>query len=313
MNSSVVTKAAMKKRINTNSTWHRIWMNKGCYAMMAPFAAFFLIFTALPVLISIVLSFTYFDIVQAPYFIGLKNFETLFLSDDLFLTALRNTMIFALFTAPISYFLCLFFAWLINELPQKLRSLMTVIFYIPSISGNIYMIWQFIFSGDQYGMVNSLLMQLGIIQDPVQWLGDAKYALGVCILVQIWLSLGTAFLSFVAGFRGIDKTLYEAGAIEGIRNRLQELFYITLPSLGPQLLFGAVMQISSSFAVSAICVSLAGFPSVDYSAYTIVTMIKDYGTMRYEMGYASAISVVLFAMMLLMNGVIQKVLKRFTD
>lgn len=314
MSSAALTKAVAKKpRANTNSTWHRMRMNKGCYAMMAPFGVFFLFFTVVPVLASIVLSFTYFDIVQAPYFIGLKNFETLFLSDDLFLTALRNTLIFALFTAPVSYFLCLFFAWLINELPQKLRSIMTVVFYIPSISGNVYMIWQFIFSGDQYGMMNSLLMQLGFIRDPVQWLGNADYALGVCILVQIWLSLGTAFLSFVAGFRSIDKTLYEAGAIEGVRNRLQELFYITLPSLGPQMLFGAVMQIGSSFAVSAICISLAGFPSVDYSAYTIVTMITDYGTMRYEMGYASAISVVLFAMMLLMNGVVQKILKRFTD
>lgn len=303
----------MKKQINTNSTWYRIKSNKGCYAMMAPFLAFFIFFTFIPVLISIVLSLTHFDMVQAPSFIGLANFENLFLNDDLFLTALRNTLIFALFTAPVSYFLCLFFAWLINELPPKLRSVMTVVFYMPSIAGNIYTIWQYIFSGDQYGMVNSALMGLGIINEPVQWLTDADYALTICIIVQIWLSLGTAFLSFVAGFRSVDKSLHEAGAIDGVKNRLQELFYITLPSMGPQMLFGAVMQISGSFSVSAICITLAGFPSTDYSAYTIVTQIMDYGQMRYEMGYACAIAVVLFALMVITNAVIQRILRRFTD
>ncbi len=303
----------MKRRTNANSTWHRMKSNKGCYAMLAPFMAFFIFFTFIPVVTSIVLSLTQFDMVQAPRFIGFQNFEDLFLNNDLFLTALRNTLIFALFTAPVSYFLCVFFAWLINELNPKLRSVMTVIFYMPSIAGNIYTIWQFIFSGDQYGMVNSFLMKLGLINDPVQWLTDADYALAICILVQIWLSLGTAFLSFVAGFRSIDKTLYEAGAIDGVRNRLQELFYITLPSMGPQLLFGAVMQISGSFSVSAICISLAGFPSTDYSAYTIVTQIMDYGQMRYEMGYACAIAVVLFVLMVGTNGIVQKILKKFTD
>ena len=303
----------MNKREKADSIWYRIRSNKGCYAMMAPFFAFFIFFTLIPVLISIVLSFTYFDMVQMPSFIGLQNFENLFLNDDLFLTALRNTLIFAFITAPISYFLCLFFAWLINELSPRMRAVMTVIFYMPSIAGNIYTIWQFIFSGDQYGMVNSLLISLGLITEPVQWLTDAKYALTICIIVQIWLSLGTAFLSFVAGFRSVDKTLHEAAAVDGVKNRLQELFYITLPSMGPQMLFGAVMQISSSFAVSGICISLAGFPSTDYSAYTIVTQITDFGQMRYEMGYACAIAVVLFAMMVLTNGAVQKILKRFTD
>ncbi|MDD4413133.1 MAG: sugar ABC transporter permease [Oscillospiraceae bacterium] len=287
------------------------WENRQEWFMLIPFLLFFIIFTVLPVLASIVLSFTDFNMLQAPEFVSLNNYSSLFLDDDVFLIAVKNTLIFGFLTGPASYFLCLIFAWLINELPGKLRTLMTLIFYAPSIAGNIFVIWTAILSGDRYGLFNSVLLQLGFIDDPVMWLTNPKYTLGVVIVVQLWLSLGVGFLSFIAGFQGIDTSIYDAGAVDGIKNRFQELVYLTLPSMAPMLLFGAVMQISSSFGVGSVSAALVGNPSTDYSAHTVVLHMQDYGTTRYEMGYACAIAVVLFIAMILTNTLIKKILSRF--
>lgn len=287
--------------------------NKDNYFMILPYFIFFLVFTIIPVLVAIYLSFTYFNLLQPPQFRGLFNYARLLLDDDVFLIALKNTLIFALLTGPISYLICVLFAWLINELPSKLRALMTLVFYAPSISSTLYVIWGFIFSGDSYGMVNGFLMQMGLINDPILWLTDPQYNMTILIIVQIWLSLGTSFLALIAGLQGVDRSLYEAGAIDGIRNRFQELIKITIPSIGPSLMFSAVMQISSSFAVGRLSMALAGFPSTDNSASTIVTHLLDYGNYRYEMGYACAIATVLFIMMLTMNAFVKFLLRKYND
>ena len=280
--------------------------------MMAPFLVLFGVFTVIPVLSAIILSFTDFNMLQVPNFVGLTNYIQPFLEDDIFLIAVKNTLIFAFITGPISYFACLIFAWLINELKPRIRAVMTLIFYAPSIAGNIFFIWLYIFSGDAYGLANSTLMRIGILKEPILWLSDPRYNLAIIILVQLWLSLGVSFLAFIAGLQGIDKSIYESGSVDGIRNRFQELVYLTLPSMGPQLMFGAVMQIAASFGVSAVSSALAGFPSTDYSAHTVVLHMQDYGTLRYEMGYASAIAAVLFVAMLLTNSLIKKILRRFS-
>jgi multiple sugar transport system permease protein len=282
-------------------------------AMAAPFFLLFSLFTLLPVAASIVLSLTDFDMIRPPSFLGFENYIRLFVEDDVFLIAVKNTLLFAFVTGPLSYFACLVFAWLINELRPGLRAALTLLFYAPSIAGNVFFIWIFIFSGDANGLVNSVLLRNGLIQDAVKWLTDPRYSLAIIMLVQLWLSLGVGFLSFIAGLQGIDGSIYEAGAIDGIRNRFQELVHLTLPSMGPMLLFGAVMQIASSFGVSAVCSALAGFPSTDYAAHTIVLHMQDYGTLRFEMGYASAIAVVLFLTMLLLKRGIGGILKRFAE
>ena len=282
------------------------------YLMMLPFMILFLFFTVLPVIISIFLSFTNFNLLETPKFIGWENYIKLFLEDDVFLISVKNTLVFALVTGPLGYFTCLLVAWLVNEFPSKMRALLTFLFYIPSISGNLYIIWSYIFSGDIYGWVNGVLISTGIIKDPIAWLNDSRYSLGIIMIVQLWMSLGAGFLSFIAGLQSIDRSLYEAGAMDGIKNRWQEVFYITLPSMGPQLMFGAVMQISASFSAGRICIALAGNPSTDYSANTIITHIVDYGTTRYEMGYASAIATILFLTMILTNQIIQQFLKKYT-
>jgi len=292
-----------------NNWWKEVKRNKDCYLLLLPYMSVFTLFTVIPVLASIGLSFTYFNLLEPPQWRGWLNYIRLFLDDDVFLIAVKNTLVFAFVTGPISYFACLIFAWLINELPPKLRAFMTLVFYAPSISGSAFVIWKYILSGDMYGLLNSTLMKWGILTEPVQWLTNPLYNMKFIIVVQLWLSLGTSFLAFIAGLQSIDKSMYEAGAIDGIRNRWQELWFITLPSMKPQLMFGAVMQIAASFGVSSICMELAGFPSTNYSARTVVTHIYDFGTVRYEMGYASAIATVLFVAMIITRNIIGKLLK----
>lgn len=277
--------------------------------MLAPFMILFTLFTIAPVVMSLPIGFTDFDMVQKPEFVGFSNFRTLFLSDKIFMGSIRVTIVFALLTGPVSFVLCFLLAWMINEMPKRLRTFFTLIFYIPSLA-SVYGVWQLIFSGDMNGYLNAFLIDMGIINAPVQWLTDGRYVLGVTIVVQLWVSLGAGFLAIRAGFQNIDPTLYEAGAIEGIRNRWQELVYIVIPSMVPQLMFAAVMQIVGSFTAGTVAQNLLGFPSTDYKAHTIMSHAYDYGWQRYEMGYASAICMILFLMMFILSRVILKVLKK---
>ena len=301
-----------RKKIGEPSAWEKIRRSRDSYLLMAPFLFFFILLTVIPVLASIFFSFTYFNMLEPPTFVGLMNYERMFLDDGTFLIVLKNTLLFAFVTGPISYLISFFCAWLINEFGPKLRSVFTLAFYAPVLTGNLFFIWTYLFSGDQYGIVNSTLMNLGILGEPVQWLSDPKTMLPVLMIVQLWASLGTGFLAFIAGFQNMDKSLFEAASIDGIRNRWQELWYVTIPSMAPQLMFSAVMQIAASFGVREIIQMLAGFPTTQYSADTIVTYILDIGTVRFEMGYASAIAVFLFILMLLTNFIITHVLKRFS-
>lgn len=300
------------KREERTMLWRSFKASKSCYLMLAPFMIFFIVFTVIPVVMSLPMGFTDFNMAQAPKFVGLSNYTTLFLSDKIFVKSIRVTIVFALFTGPVSYILCFLLAWLINELHPKLKTIFTLIFYAPSLA-NVYTAWTLIFSGDMNGYANSFLINLGLINSPVQWLTDGRYILGVTIVVQLWISLGAGFLALRAGFQNIDRSMYEAGAIEGIRTRWQELIYIVIPSMGPQLMFAAVMQIVSSFTAGTVAQNLVGFPSTDYKAHTIMTHAYDYGWVRYEMGYASAICMVLFVVMYLLNKLISKVLSKYMD
>lgn len=296
-----------RERQSFASIWRR---HKAKYLMIMPFGIIFVLFTLLPVIASIFLSFTSFNMVSAPKFIGFQNYISLLVEDSVFLTAVKNTMIFALVTGPVSYIMCFIFAWLINELPRVPRAILTLVFYAPSISGNAYLVWQLIFSSDTYGWANAWLMKLGITRQAILWFQTEGYIMPILIIVQLWLSLGVSFLSFIAGLQTVDKSLYESAAVEGIKNRWQELWYITLPSMKPQLMFGAVMQITNSLSVSQISIDLVGFPSVNYAGHTILTHLYDYGNLRYELGYACTIAVVLFLIMVFCNIIVQKLLRR---
>lgn len=276
--------------------------------LLTPFLALFFLFTVLPILSSVVLSFTTFDMLNLPTFNGVQNYVRLFLYDDIFKIALKNTLIFAVITGPLGYAFAFLLAWFINELPRVARAVVSFIFYSPALVGNVYFIWLFIFSGDSYGLINGFLLEYGFITEPVIWLKDASYALPIVMIVQLWMSMGTSFLANISGLQNVGSELYEVGAIEGIRNRWQEVWYITLPSMKSILLFSAVMQIQAAFSVSAVAIALTGNPSTNYITHTIVTHMTDYGAVRYEMGYASAIAVFLFALMAITRYVIGKLL-----
>ena len=264
----------------------------------------------MPVVLSIVISFTDFNMLEFPNIVWLKNYVTLFFDDDIFLIAIKNTFIFACIVGPASYIMSFLVAWFINELPPKIRALVTLVFYAPSISGQVFMIWQTLFSSDSYGWANATLEKLGIIDAPINWFRDEKYVMPLCIIVSLWTSLGTSFLAFIAGLQGIDRALFEAGAVDGIKNRWQELYYITLPSMKPQLMFGAIMSITGAFGFGGIVDALAGFPSVNYCAHTIMHHLSDYGGARYEIGYSSAIAVILFLMMIGANMLVKRLLSK---
>ncbi|MGN0401968.1 MAG: carbohydrate ABC transporter permease [Acetatifactor sp.] len=284
--------------------------SKMCYAFLAPYALLFTLFYIAPVVISIFFSFTYYNILEAPRFLGVQNYVSLILEDDIFLQAIKNTFMIAIITGPLGYIMSFLFAWLINELPRWVRSVAVIVFYAPSIAGNCYVIFSVFFRGDAYGQVNSWLMNLGIIDAPILWFINPTYMLPICMVVILWMSLGTGFLSFVAGLQGVDRSQFEAGYMDGIKNRWQELWYITLPNMKPMLMFGAIMAITQAFGVCDVTMQLCGYPSTDYAARTIVTHLFDYGFTRFEMGYACAIATILFLMMYLCNKAIQSLLRR---
>ena len=284
--------------------------SRNCYLFLAPYAILFTMFYIFPVVASIFYSFTYYNILEKPRFIGLQNYIALILEDDIFLTSIKNTFMIAIITGPLGYILSFLFAWLINELPRWIRSVAVIVFYAPSIAGNCYVIFSVFFRGDAYGYVNAFLMNVGIIDKPVLWLINPDYMLPICMLVILWMSLGTGFLSFVAGLQGVDRSQFEAGYMDGIKNRWQELWFITLPNMKPMLMFGAVMSITQAFGVCDVTMALCGYPSTDYAARTIVTHLFDYGFSRFEMGYACAIATVLFLIMILCNKAIQSLLSR---
>ena len=280
------------------------------YAMIAPYVIIFTLFTIVPVFLSVVISFTDFNMLQWPNVVWLENYINLFFADDTFLLACKNTLIFAAIVGPVSYLLSFLVAWFINELSPKIRAIVTLVFYAPSISGQVYMIWGTLFSADSYGWVNATLMELGMIDEPGTWFRDADWVMPLCIVVALWTSLGTSFLSFIAGLQGVNRDMYEAGAVDGVKNRWQELWYITLPSMGPQLMFGAIMAITGAFGFGGVVTSLAGFPSVDYAAHTIMHHLEDYGSQRYEVGYSSAIATVLFLIMIGANMIVKKIISK---
>ena len=259
-----------------------------------PFLVLFCAFTIGPVVQSMYYSLTNYDLIQREDFIGLQNYKTLFLDDELFMTAFRNTLYFAFISGPVGYIMSFVMAWVLNDL--KGRNVYALAFYAPSITSGTAMavVWGYFFSPDRYGLINNVLINLGVISSPILWTSDPSTILPCCILIQIWMSMGTGFLVFMAGLQNQDRELIEAGSLDGIKSRFQELYYITLPQMKPQLLFGAVNTISSSFGVFSVISAFAGHPTPNYAGHTLIAHLYDYAFTKFEMGYASAVAVVLF-------------------
>ncbi len=262
-----------------------------------PYVVLFTTFIIIPVIIAIVLSFTYFNTIQTPDLIGLKNYIELLTRDEVFMQyVLPNTFKFAFIVGPVGYMLSFILAWMLAQIPHKSRTVLAIILYSPSMTAGIAMgvIWTVLFSGDSTGYLNSILLNIGFIEEPIQFLTSPDYLMTIMIVVSLWGSMGVGFLAMLAGILNIDPSLYEAAYVDGLRNRWQEIFYITIPSMKPQMLFGAVMAVVGTFQVGAIGVQLSGAnPTPQYAGQLLVNHIEDFGFIRYLMGYASAISVVL--------------------
>lgn len=282
------------------------------YLFLAPYLILFVLFIIIPVVAAIGLSFTNFDSVNFPKFIGLKNYIALLTSDAVFMQyVVPNTLKFSLIAGPLGYALSFIMAWMLAQIQHKPRTVLALILYSPSMTSGVAMgvIWKVLFNGDQTGYLNSLLLQWGLITEPIQWLQSTEYLMPVMILVTLWSSMGVGFLSILAGILNINQEVYEAGYIDGIKNRFQEIIHITIPSMKPQMLFAAVMAVVSTFQSGAIGVTLSGSnPTPQYAGQLALNHIEDYGFLRYEMGYASAISVVLLAFIWICSKVVTRLL-----
>lgn len=313
-NSLKTTYDSMPFKERFKRDWHNtckaIWKNRVKYLFIAPFFTVFFIFTVCPVIISIFFSFTNFNMMEMPDFVGFDNYYRMFMADDLFVKSLGNTLMFAMIVGPGGYIISLVMAWFLNELPVKVRVFFTVLLYAPSLAGGMTGTFKLLFSSDAQGWLNAWLIKWGIITEPIRYFENETYVVWLIILVILWGSLGISFLSFIGGLQGIGREYYEAAAIDGIRNRWQELWYVTLPLMKPQLLFGAVMSITGAFGIGSVVTGLAGNPSVNYVAHTVMQHLEDYGTIRFEMGYSSAIATVLFFIMLFLNQFIQKIINK---
>ena len=277
------------------------------YLMLLPYIILFSTFILVPVLIAMGLSFTYFDVINAPTFTGLLNYITLFTQDEVFLKyVLPNTFLYALIVGPGGYVISFLLAWMLAQIQPIPRTILALCIYTPSMLGAVFIgvIWKTIFSGDQSGYINSILLRLGLIDTPIQFLLTSDYFMLIMIIVSLWSAMGIGFLSMISGILNIDQELYEAAYVDGIRNRFQEIVYITVPSMKPQMFFGAVMAIVNAFNMGWIGVTLSGAnPTPNYSGQLITNHIDDYGFLRYEMGYAAAVSVVLLLVVYAFNRV----------
>lgn len=287
----------------------RMHSNPNGYLFVLPYALLFVIFILAPVVMAVILSFTNFNAIEFPGFVGFLNYINLLTSDDTFMKfVLPNTVKYALIVGVGGYVLAFLLAWALANLPKKLRTVFALILYSPSMTTGVAMsvLWKILFTGDQTGYINSWLMSLGIIDEPIIWLTSSKYLLPIVIIIGLWSSMGVGFLSILAGLLNVDESLYEAAAIDGVKNRFQEMIYVTIPSMKPQMLFAAVMQIVGAFQNGTISTLLAGNPTPGYAAQLIVNHIEDYGFIRYEMGYAASVSVVLLLIVQIFSSLSNK-------
>lgn len=286
---------ALKKSVRGENLGKWLQRNAVGYGFLLPFLGLFIVFSFVPVAVAMYYSLTNYNMIQPAQFVGLRNYSQLLLDDDVFLISLKNTLLFAVITGPVGYLASFLMAWIIT-LVKRGRGFFSLMFYAPSLTSGVAManIWMILFSGDRYGYINHLLLRWGLIMQPILWTKDAAYIMPVIMIISVWMSMGTGFLAFLAGFQNMDPSLYEAGRVDGVKSKFQELRYITIPMMKPQMLFGAVNAIVGAFGVFDVATAVAGLPSPNYAAHTIVAHLYDYAFTRFSMGYASAIAMALF-------------------
>lgn len=312
MKPTIANSSRLGKRMGTGkgiSFMRSIWRYRISYLFIAPFMLTFLLFIFIPVVVAIVLSFFSFDAISGPRWIGWDNFLAIWTQDRIFLQfAIPNTFKFAVIVGPGGYMLSFFLAWLIHQLPKAIRDYFTLALYAPSLAAGaaFIVVWPVMFSGDRVGYVNNILLKIGVLDQPKLWLQDPELFMTIMIIITLWSSMGVGFLAMLAGLQTVNRELYDAGQIDGISNRLQEIYYITIPAIKPQMLFGAVMSVVGTLKAGSIgsrlSVAASGSPiTPQYSGHLIINHVDDFAMIRYELGYAAALSVILLLAMYAAN------------
>ncbi|TNM61221.1 carbohydrate ABC transporter permease [Aliirhizobium smilacinae] len=266
------------------------------YAYLAPYLIGLIIFTAIPFLTSLYLSFTSYDLMSSPQWTGLSNYTRLFTRDRTFEKSLSVTLLYVFSTVPLKLAFALFIAAILN---YKIRfiNIFRTAFYVPSILGGsiaIAVLWRYLFSTE--GLVNMALAGLGF--SAVDWFGDPTNALFTITLLRCW-QFGSAMVIFLAALQSIDKSLYEAAAIDGA-GKVMTFFFVTLPLLTPVIFFNLVMQMVQAFQeFNGPYIITQGGP-LKYT-YLLPLYIYEEAFKKFNMGYASAIAWVLFAIIMVLT------------
>lgn len=281
--------------------------------LQLPFIVLFLLFIIIPTVVAFVLSFTDFNSIQSPNWVGAENYINILTNDDVFAGhALPNTIKFAIIVGVFGYILSFVLAWILAQVPRVPRTILAAMLYLPSMTGPtmMYNVWQIIFAGDKVGYLNALLLKLDIIQTPIIWLSDSNYIMTIMIVVSLWSCMGIGFLSMLAGILNVNRELYEAAHIDGVSNRLQEVIYVTIPAIKPHMMFGAIMSIVNAFQNANIGVQLSGAnPTPGYGGQLLITHADEHAFVRYEMGYSAAISVIVLIIIWVISQLSKKVFK----
>lgn len=261
------------------------------YTFLLPNIIGFTIFTLIPILVALVLSFTSWDGFGEINFIGIENFVRLF-SDDIFKTSMWNTLIFTAGSVPITLLLALGVAMLMNKGLKGIR-IFRAAFFLPYVTAAlaIAVVWQLLYHPTM-GPINQVLMGLGI-ENPPKWLSSTKMAMLSVIIMYVWKMIGYYMVIFLAGLQGVPKQLYEAAEIDGA-NGWRKFINITIPMLSPVIFFTTIMGIINSFKVFTEVYALTG-GGPGYSTNVMVYNIYVESFQKYNLGYASAMSYVLFA------------------
>lgn len=279
---------------------------------IAPALILFTIFVAVPVGASLFFSFTKYNVIQSPKWVGLNNYRNLILYDPRFWKAVRNTVVYVVGVVPFSISLSLLLAVAIDQ-KIRLKNLYKTLFFMPAVTSVVALsvVWKWLFAGEKYGLINHFLLKLGL--QPIDWLLSPTWTLPAIMIMSIWAGLGYNMILFLAGLQAIPNSLYEAADADGA-GAMSKFWHITLPLLRPTMTYAVIMSTIASFQVFEQVYIMAGSTSAGVGgvldcALTIVAYLYDSGFQRFMMGYASAIAYLLFAAVFFMTLLNIKVIK----
>ncbi|NQU95640.1 MAG: sugar ABC transporter permease [Candidatus Omnitrophica bacterium] len=276
---------------------------KWSYIFIAPAVLLFLIFVVGPVIASFYWSFTEYDAIHAPKWVGLANYKNIFFNDPRFWKSVRNTCLYTLGVIPLGTALSLLLAIAVDQ-QIRFKNFFRAIYFIPSVTSVIALsvIWKWLFAGEKYGLINHILIRVGL--QPVDWLMSPVWTLPAIMIMSIWASLGYNMILFLAGLQTIPKTVYEAADIDGA-NVFDKFWHITLPLLKPFTVFVVIIGFITSFQVFErvyiMTQSELGIGGVLDSALTVVAYLYDMGFRKFKMGYASALGYIVFVVVFIIT------------